>query len=394
MTTPQFSRSQSRRLLIFLFLLLTSMQVLLPAALFAETGGSQITQLLSLPIPQNLEFCGEQVPLTREDVLERLDHELVVILGSPIITTSWFKRSPRYFPLIEKLITEKGLPQDLKYVALIESNLRADAVSSAGATGPWQFMACTGDSCGLDRSNWRDERRDWQEASNAALNHLASLRQTMGSWAGALAAYNAGPTKINNAKTAQIEKDFYGLRLPRETERYVFRAIAAKLVMENPAQYGIRLEGARLYGPETIVEVSVNTGRRGISVAGLAEAAGVSYRRFLELNPVIVGKDLPVGIHRIRLPREAVPILEAAVAKMANLNSSNTPPSPAAPAPEATTPKPFDSLYVVLPGDTLNSIAKKHSLKLETLLGLNNITPKSVIKPGQKLLVQPASKEP
>ena len=111
-----------------------ALAVALPAR--GQEGGAWVSQLLSLPIPESLELCGEPVPLDQPDAVERLDLELLVILGNPVSTTLWFKRMPRYFPMIEKAIRERGLPEDLKYVALIESNLRADAVSHAGATGP------------------------------------------------------------------------------------------------------------------------------------------------------------------------------------------------------------------------------------------------------------------
>ncbi|MBE0616570.1 MAG: lytic transglycosylase domain-containing protein, partial [Proteobacteria bacterium] len=275
----------------------------LPAA--GAQGGAGITQMLSLPIPASVALCGEPVPLDREDVVERVDLELVVTLGNQISTTLWFKRIPRYFPFIEQAIREKGLPEDLKYVALVESNLRADAISSAGATGPWQFMAGTGSACGLERSSWRDERRDWEQATRAALDHLAELREYFGSWPAALAAYNAGKSRVAQAMEAQGQVDFYGLRLPRETERYVFRVIAAKLLVENPAAYGIELEGARLYEPEEVAEATVEVQRRQVPVAAVAGAAGVSYRRFLELNPSLVSRELPRGTHRVVVPAGA-----------------------------------------------------------------------------------------
>jgi len=388
---PPLSRRISRHFIIRLVTLLTVLSALQPIVLLADTGGNSINQLLNLPIPQTIEFCGEKVPLTREDVLERLDHELVVILGSPVITTTWFKRIPRYFPMIERIITHKGLPQDLKYVALIESSLRANSVSSAGATGPWQFMACTGDSCGLERNSWRDKRRDWQEATEAAISHLADLRKSLGSWPNALAGYNAGATKISSAMNSQLEKDFYGLRLPRETERYVFRAIAAKLIVENPSLYGIRLEGARFYGPEPLTEVTLNNARRNISVAVVAEVAGVSYRRFLELNPAIVGKEIPAGVHRLRIPRENAALFDTAITRMLQTSPAPASKPPANPNPDTKPPATTSADYVVRPGDTLNSIARKHGLRLQTLLELNNLTPKSVIKAGQKLTVRSAN---
>ncbi|MBI5445520.1 MAG: transglycosylase SLT domain-containing protein [Deltaproteobacteria bacterium] len=135
-----------------------------------------IPRHLGLPLPQSLVFCGEPVPLAREDVAERLDLEIMDTIGSPVRTALWFKRVPRYFPAIEAALKEKGLPQDLKYVAIIESNLRDDAVSEAGAVGPWQFMRETAAMVGLEKSEWRDGARDWVDSTRAALTHLELAR--------------------------------------------------------------------------------------------------------------------------------------------------------------------------------------------------------------------------
>ncbi|MFU8856477.1 MAG: transglycosylase SLT domain-containing protein [Deferrisomatales bacterium] len=336
----------------------------------AEEGGAWVSHLLSLPVPAAVTLCGEPVPLDREDVLERLDLELVVTLGSPVTTSLWFKRSPRFFPMIERALRDRGLPGDLKYVALVESNLRSDAVSSAGATGPWQFMPGTGSSYGLDRSPWRDQRRDWEEATRAALDHLAELREYFGSWPAALAAYNAGKSRVARAMEAQGQTDYFGLRLPRETERYVFRVIAAKLVFEDPAAYGIRLDGARRYAPEELVEVILEVQRRAMPVAAVAEAAGVSYRRFLELNPSLLSRELPRGDHRIQVPLAAEARFDLSLARWEREN------------PEART-----VYYEVRAGDTLSAIARQHRVPLADLLSWNDLTPRSIIRPGQALAV-------
>ena len=350
--------------------LLVGLLLVVPKPASAAGDGAWISHLLSLPIPDNLTFCGESVPLDREDVLERLDLELVVTLGNPVSTTLWFKRIPRYFPLIEDTIRARGLPEDLKYVTLIESNLRVDAVSSAGATGPWQFMASTGSSCGLDRSSWRDSRRDWERATEAALDHLSDLREAFGSWAAALAAYNAGRSRVAQAMESQDQRDFYGLRLPRETERYVFRAMAAKLVVEHPEAYGITLEGSRVYRPVDSAELEVSVERRVLPVSALAAAAGVSYRRFLELNPWIVGSDLPRGTHRVALPDGSEGSFLVALQDWERAN-----------------PEPKTTFHSVRSGDTLIGIARRYGVPLRDLMAWNDLNARSVIRPGQELAV-------
>ncbi|GAB4264496.1 MAG: hypothetical protein Kow0092_16190 [Deferrisomatales bacterium] len=343
---------------------------LLPRAGFAQGPGEWITHLMRIPLPERLDLCGEPVPLDREDVAERLDLELVVTLGSPVRTALWFKRIPREFPLVERELRSRGLPEDLKYVTLVESNLRADAVSPAGAAGPWQFIRSTGSRYGLKRDGERDMRRDWVEATRAALDYLEDLHEAFGSWALALAAYNTGERRVARALEDQGESEYYGLKLPRETERYVFRVMAAKLVVEDPAAYGIDLEGARRYGPRDLAEVPVEVDRSRLPAAALAEAAGVSYRRFLELNPWVVGSGLPKGTHRIRVPSARAQAFPVALARW-----------------EAEHPEPKTVYYTVRPGDTLWTIARRHRVGLRQLCSWNDLSPRSVIRPGQELVV-------
>ncbi len=337
-------------------------------------GGSEpsgISHLLRLPLPETLELCGEPVPLGREDVGERLDLELVVTLGSPVTTALWFKRMPRSFPAIEEELRRRGLPQDLKYVAVIESNLRAEAVSHAGAVGPWQFMPATGAAYGLAQDSWRDARRGWEDSTAAALQHLKDLRGRFGSWPLALAAYNAGPERVVRALESQGGKDFWGLKLPAETERYVFRMLAAKLVAERPAAYGIRLEGARLYAPEATARVELAVARKEVPLRVLAEAAGVSYRRFLGLNPSLVGTSLPRGTHRLTVPAEAAAGMAAALAGWQERN-----------------PEPRTATHRVEKGDTLSTLARRYGVSVDDLRAWNNLGPKGVLRLGQNLVVQ------
>ena len=329
-----------------------------------------INRLLNLTIPQSFAFCGEAVPLDREDVLERLDLELMDTLGSQMRTALWLTRVPRYFPAIEAALREKGLPQDLKYVAVIESNLRDDAVSSAGAAGPWQFMRTTAEACGLEKSDWRDPVRSWEDSTQAALAHLTDLRQAFSSWALVLAAYNAGSGRVKRAMEAQGMADFYGLRLPRETERYVFRAFAAKLVIENPEQYGIQLKDARLYFPEETEAAELRVERRSAPLWAVARAAEVSYRMLFRLNPWLTGSDLPRGTHPLRIPKESKDRFQLAYSRW-----------------EAENREPRTVRYRVRGGDTLASVARRHGVDVDDLRAWNNLGSRSQLKKGQELLL-------
>jgi hypothetical protein len=341
------------------------------AGAIAQEPVGTINHLLRLPIPEQLQFCGEPVPLAREEIAERLDLELVVTLGSPIRTTLWLKRIPRYFPRIEAALAEAGLPEDLKYVALIESNLRAEAASYAGAVGPWQFTRGTGSLYGLEQDGWRDERRDWEAATAAALAHLQDLRQGLGSWPLALAAYNAGRKRVCDAMEDQQEHDFFALELPYETERYVFRVLAAKLVVEDPEGYGINLEGATLFPEREVAALSVEVTRRQLPTAALAKASGVSYHQLLRLNPWISAAELRRGTYRLVVPAAASEDFPRLLARW-----------------EAANPEPQTVYYTVRKGDTLSAIARNHSVQLRDLIAWNGLSTRSIIRPGQELVIQ------
>ncbi len=148
-------------------------------------------------------MCGEPVPLREQSVREALDREFVIVVWSRAQTTMWLKRAHRYFPELEKKLRARRLPQDLKYVALIESDLRQQARSSAGALGPWQFMGPTAQRFQLRITPEVDERLDFGQATDAAFTYLAALRRQFGSWALALAAYNCGEGRVQKELAAQ-----------------------------------------------------------------------------------------------------------------------------------------------------------------------------------------------
>ncbi len=252
--------------------------------------------------PESLSLCGEPVPLQEAAVREALDREFTIVVWSRAQTTMWLKRAHRYFPEIERKLKARGLPLDLKYVALIESDLRHQARSSAGALGPWQFMGPTAQRFQLRITPAVDDRLDFGMATDAALTYLAGLRQQLGSWSLALAAYNCGEGRVQKELAAQRVNTYYHLDLPEETERYVFRALAAKIVLESPKTYGYDIPPEGLYASvEYDVAEAILT--QEIMVRSLAAACGTYYKAFRELNPWIKGASLPPGGYRFKLPK-------------------------------------------------------------------------------------------
>ncbi|TAL15956.1 LysM peptidoglycan-binding domain-containing protein [bacterium] len=344
-----------------------------------------VGRLVAVGLPEKILFCGKEIPLGYEDVRERLEFELLVILGNPVQTSLWLKRMPRYFPDIERALKQEGLPDDLKYVAVAESNLRADALSKAGASGPWQFMKATGSEKGLKQTRCMDERRDWDKATCAATDFLEDLYGTFGDWPLALAAYNAGPGRVMDARREQGESSYFALKLPAETERYVFRIIAAKLVGENPERFGIDMSQAKLYAELDTDEVELSV-RKSISPKTVASYAGISYRYLLILNPWMTGGDLPEGRYFITIPAANKELFAKASAP-----SKQPPPppavKPAAPDQAVASAQTGAGTYDVQPGDSLSLIARKHSVKLGDLMSANGLGKTSPLKPGQKLII-------
>ena len=228
-------------------------------------------------------FAGERIPVENFDVRERLERELIINSYRHSNTILNLKNSARYFPVMEKILKENGLPDDFKYLAVAESDLR-NATSPAGAKGIWQFMEGTAGDYGLEVSKEVDERLHFEKSTRAACKYLKRYKEQLGTWSLVAAAYNMGPTGLKNEMESQKTDNFYGLNLSEETNRYIFRLVAIKHVMEHSEQYGFDLSNEQLYSPlDKCASVAVDT-----SIANLGEFAqqfGTSYRMLKVFNP-------------------------------------------------------------------------------------------------------------
>ena len=236
----------------------------------------------ALPMPEDLEFAGEPVPLEDPDVYERMDRELLVNTYWQSNTLLLLKRANKYFPIIEPILKEKGVPDDLKYVAVIESGL-TNAVSPAGARGFWQFMESTGEEYGLEINDNVDERYNIEEATKVAADYFKKSYDRFGSWTLAAAAYNAGNYGIDRQRERQEVGDYYDLLLGEETGRYVFRILALKEIMENPVKYGFNFRQKDLYQDIPSYKVKVDTAVSNF--AKFAKEFGINYKILKIHNP-------------------------------------------------------------------------------------------------------------
>jgi membrane-bound lytic murein transglycosylase D len=229
-----------------------------------------------------ISFAGERVPLEDPDVMERMDRELQVNTYWQSNTILSMKLANRYFPEIEKILQEEGVPADFKYLALIESGFR-DAVSPSGAAGFWQFLSGTARQYGLEVRPDVDERYNIDKATRATCKYLRQAREKLGSWTAAAASYNIGIGGLQERMTAQGTNNYYELMLTSETSRYVFRMLAMKVIFANPEHAGYAVKSMDLYQPYSYNTVSVDT--PVTDIAAFAAQFGLQYKHIKILNP-------------------------------------------------------------------------------------------------------------
>ncbi|MDQ3101306.1 MAG: lytic transglycosylase domain-containing protein [Bacteroidota bacterium] len=239
-------------------------------------------KVFSLTLPHELDFCDEEVPLERLEVRERLDRELMVNTYWQSNTLLAHKRANRWFPLIENVLKREGVPEDMKYIAVIESGLM-NVVSPAGAAGYWQFMKDAAQEYGLEINDEVDERYHVEKSTVAAAKFLKAAKQKHGSWALAAASYNLGMGGVNKQITRQKRDNYFDLLLNEETSRYVFRVIAMKEIIQDPERYGFHLRKKDLYPPYVTRTVDITGPIEDIAEFALRQ--GTDYKTVKLLNP-------------------------------------------------------------------------------------------------------------
>lgn len=215
-------------------------------------------RVYSLNIPEGLAFCSEKVPVYDQDVHERLDRELLVNTYWQSNSMLYHKRASKWFPVIEPILKENGVPEDFKYLALVESGL-TNVVSPAGAAGYWQLLKTTGKEYGLEVNEEVDERYDVRKSTVAACKYLKEAYDKYESWTLAAASYNMGMNGVEKQLKRQNVKSYYDLLLNDETSRYVFRILAAKEIIEHPTKYGFHYRLKDLYLPQETYTVQLDT---------------------------------------------------------------------------------------------------------------------------------------
>ena len=263
--------------------------VILVSGVFVFSTTSPKKESIHVLYPKQMNFAGEAVPYYINDVQERLDREMITNLNYHTNTTLVIKRANKVFPVIEPILKQYGVPDDFKYLAVIESSL-VNAVSPAGARGVWQFMPETAKEKGMEVTDQVDERYHLEKSTVAACKYLLEAKNKFGNWTLAAASYNGGMGGISKRLQEQEVADFYDLLLTEETSRYVFRILALKEIMQNPAKYGFDMPKEVLYQPIPVKKIEVDSTINNL--ATFAKSQGINYKVLKIHNPWLRDKKL------------------------------------------------------------------------------------------------------
>jgi len=237
---------------------------------------------VAVPVPDQVLFCGDKISLTRLDLRERFDRELNSFTYFHSTTMLYLKRANRFFPIIEPILKKNGIPDDFKYLCVIESNLDTRAISPAKAAGLWQFMEATAKGYGLEIRNGVDERYHIEKATEAACKYLNDAYRRYGDWVNVAASYNAGMGRISSQMQNQYVDSAFDLLLVSETSRYVFRIMAIKEIFTNPQKYGFVLKKENLYPFVPVDYVTVSSDIADL--AAFAKEKGINYMQLKDYN--------------------------------------------------------------------------------------------------------------
>ena len=336
-----------------------------------ELEPSQFPSLMtSIRTNGSLDFCGEPVDLEEQEIRERLEKELLLTLWDRPQVILWIKRSARYLPLIESLLKEQHLPDDLKYIAIAESALRPHVGSPKKAIGFWQFMAATGRKYDLKIDAEKDERRNIFRSTAAAVSYYKELYELLGSWTLSAAAYNMGEQGLQSEILAQKSNNYYHLYLSLETQRYIMRAISAKIILSDPEAYGFQYTAADLYPPIQYDRIRLECFQE-TPIAIVAQAADTYFKMIKDLNPEIRGHYIAAGSHWLLIPPGGAEGFQTRFNMLVNQWLTEN----------------RERVYVVKAGDSLSAIAERFKVPLPALIIWNRLAKNKHIHPGDRLVI-------
>jgi hypothetical protein len=256
----------------------------------SESAKAVNQEVISPVLPESISFAGEKTPLELFYVKEGLDRELLINTYWHSSSIMLLKKANRWFPMIEPILKENNIPDDFKYLALIESGL-STVKSPAGAAGFWQFMEKTAREYGLEVNTFIDERYNEEKSTRAACEYFVDSYEDYQNWTLVAAAYNAGKRRISESLEQQQANNYYDLYLNEETSRYIYRILAMKIIYENPDKYGFVLSDDALYQPIPTKEIKVTATIEDL--VAFAKENNISYKLLKQFNPWLRSSKLP-----------------------------------------------------------------------------------------------------
>jgi hypothetical protein len=269
-----------------------------------------VYSIQSFKLPENVTFAGERMPLENFDTRESLEREILTSAYRHSSTIMIIKRANRYLPVIEKILKENNIPDDFKYLVAAESEY-SNMISPAGATGFWQIMPETGKEEGMEINTVVDERYNVEKSTQFACDYFKRSYERYGNWTLAAASYNGGRAGLDEQIDIQKQNNYYDLLLNEETARYIFRAVAYKLVINDPVSYGFDLSKDDLYPELKYYEVKVDSAVANFS--DFAAKYGTNYKILKFLNPWLRKPFLtpkPNKTYLIKIPSEGMRSIE------------------------------------------------------------------------------------
>jgi membrane-bound lytic murein transglycosylase D len=367
-----FKVNMNRTFLTLLLIILTGTGIAFAQEPGMPSPSAWPSLMASVRITEPIDFCGEPVAIDRREVRERLEKEMLLTIWDRPQVVLWIKRTTRYLPIIEKMLSENKMPDDLKYVAIAESALRPHVGSSKGAIGFWQFLGSTGQKYGLRINAEIDERRNIFASTLAAINYFKDLYQMLDSWTLAAAAFNMGELGLQAEIVSQKANDFYQLYLPLETQRYIFRIISAKIILSDPQRFGFEFTDQDLYSPLSFDRIHVEC-FQDTPIHIVAQAANTHFKTIKDLNPELRGYFLTAGMHSLLIPKGAANGFYARFKERVQQWVAEN----------------QERVYVVKEGDNLTVIAERFNVPLPALLIWNRLDGKKAIHPGDRIVIYP-----
>ena len=297
-------KSLNNRNLIIILMFIFFISFGISKTRFLTNGNESNYHIYPVSIPKKVSFAGEEIILDEDDLIERMDKEFLVNTYWQSNTILLIKRANKYFPQIEKILIDEGVPTDFKYLALIESGLE-NVTSPRGAKGFWQIMKTTGKEYGLEINSNVDERYNLNLSTRLACKYLKKAKDKFGTWTLAAAAYNRGINGVQNEITKQNQTRYGNILFGEETKRYVFRIIALKNIVESPESFGFFIKEEQMYKPTKYEELKVDIPIYNIS--DFSKKLGLSYKNFKIHNPWLLENHLnnkSKKVYTILIPKE------------------------------------------------------------------------------------------